>query len=276
MGRYFHRNRFLLGRRLVQLSVFVVFLLGPLYGVWWAKGNLAASTWFDTIPLHDPFIALQSLAAGHGLACDAVLGAVLIATFYFIVGGRAYCAWICPINVVTDAAMWLRNRLGVLPSWGLPRSSRVWLAISVFVVSAATGTIAWELVNPITMLHRGVVFGLSAVWIVVLAVFLLDLLVLRRGWCGHICPVGAFYGVIGKGARLRVEARRRTACSDCGDCFRVCPEPHVIGPALKPNNASATPLITNSDCTNCGRCLDICPDDVFVFRLRSLNQYADR
>ncbi|WP_413891310.1 4Fe-4S binding protein [Candidatus Aalborgicola defluviihabitans] len=23
-----------------------------------------------------------------------------------------------------------------------------------------------------------------------------------RGWCGHLCPVGAFYGVLGRGALM--------------------------------------------------------------------------
>jgi ferredoxin-type protein NapH len=30
------------------------------------------------------------------------------------------------------------------------------------VLAAATGTIAWELVNPVSMLHRGLIFGIGA------------------------------------------------------------------------------------------------------------------
>ncbi len=75
----------------------------------------------------------------------------------------------------------------------------------------ATGTIVWEFVNPVSMLHRGLLFGVGLAWLVVLAVFLFDLLVAPRGWCGHVCPVGAFYGLIGKAcpaARRRAATRR--------------------------------------------------------------------
>src|SRR3546814_8096019 len=33
----------------------------------------------------------------------------------------------------------------------------------------------------------------------------------------HVCPVGAFYGLLGKRALLRVNASGRAACDDCMD-----------------------------------------------------------
>ena len=134
-------------------------------------------------------------------------------------------------------------------------------------VSAATGVIVWELVNPITLLHRGLLYGLGLAWTAVLAVFLFDLFVSRRGWCGHLCPVGAFYGLVGRFALLRINAVDRAACDDCMDCYVVCPEPHVITPALKSIEARAGSIILSQDCSNCGRCIDVC--DRFVFRFSS-------
>ena len=101
------------------------------------------------------------------------------------------------------------------------------------VLALATGTIAWELVNPVSMFHRGLIFGMGAGWAVILAMFLFDLFVSNDGWCGHLCPVGAFYSLIGKVSLVRTVAVRRAACNDCMDCFVVCPEPQVIRPALK-------------------------------------------
>ena len=129
------------------------------------------------------------------------------------------------------------------------------------------GGIDWELVNPVHMVHRALVFGMGLAWAIVAAVFLFDLLVSRRGWCGHLCPVGAFYGLLGRRAVIRIAAHEREACTDCGDCFKVCPEPQVITPALR-GIGSATRLVLDSDCTNCGRCIDVCADDVFKFTLR--------
>ena len=83
--------------------------------------------------------------------------------------------------------------------------------LTALAVSAVTGTIAWEAVNPITMLQRGLVFGMGLAWVIVLAVFLFDLLVTRRGWCSHLCPVGAFYGLVGKRSLVRMNAVERTS-----------------------------------------------------------------
>ena len=262
------RNKWLLLRRTTQFSILFLFLLGPWFGIWWLKGNLASSVVLDTVDLTDPFILLQSLASGHDVGQTALIGAVIVFVFYFLVGGRVYCSWVCPINVVTDAANWLRNRLKLNLSWSLKKTTRLWIMVMALATSAVTGAIAWEAVNPITMLQRGLVFGMGLAWVIVLAVFLFDLVVTRRGWCSHLCPVGAFYGLVGKRSLVRMNAPERTACTDCGDCFRVCPEPHVIIPALKPEKDTDTSVILDSDCTNCGRCIDVCDEGVFRFSTR--------
>jgi ferredoxin-type protein NapH len=135
------------------------------------------------------------------------------------------------------------------------------------VVAALTGTLAWEMINPVSMLHRGLIFGLGFAWAVLLAIFLFDLFVMRQGWCGHLCPVGAFYSLIGKLSVLRIKLPAREACNDCMDCFAVCPEQQVIRPALKAINGTP-PVILEANCTNCGRCIDVCSKDVFAFGSR--------
>lgn len=262
------RNQWLLARRTSQVAILVLFLIGPWFGVWWLKGNLASSIFLDTLPLTDPFVLLQSYAGGHTTATTALLGAITALVIYVLIGGRVYCSWVCPINIVTDAAHWLRTKLRIGANWQPRKGTRLWILAASVGTSAATGAIAWELVNPVTMLQRGLVFGLGLAWIIVLAVFLFDLMVSRRGWCSYLCPVGAFYGIAGKVSLVRVSAVRRSACTDCGDCFRVCPEPHVISPALKPRDPTASPVILSGDCTNCGRCLDVCADDVFEMGAR--------
>lgn len=264
---WFARQRWLLLRRTSQLGLLGVFLLGPWCGIWWVKGNLAASLWFDLIALEDPLVALQSLLATQHMTRTALLGSGLILLFYGIVGGRVYCSWVCPVNVITDVAHWCRERLHLPPGWRPQRALRGWLLAMSLVVSALTGGIVWELVNPVTLVQRGLVFGMGLAWAIVAAVFFFDVLVSRRGWCGHLCPVGAFYGLLGRQSLIRIAAHRREACTDCGDCFAVCPEPQVITPALR-GGAGDTRLVLSGDCTNCGRCIDVCPDDVFKFSLR--------
>jgi ferredoxin-type protein NapH len=265
---FLRRHAWLIARRTVQLGLLALFLAGPWLGIWWVKGNLASSTFLDVIGLTDPLVLLQSLVAGHALASAAVVGAITVLVLYLVVGGRAYCAWVCPINLVTDWAFWLRTRLRIPVAWQPRKGTRLWVLGTLLAVSAVTGTIAWELVNPITLLHRGLVFGLGLAWLVVLAVFAFDLAVSRRGWCSYVCPVGAFYGLVGTASLLRVNARNRAACTDCGDCYRVCPEPHVLVPVLKPEGAAASIVVRSGDCTNCGACLDVCAEDVFRFGTR--------
>ncbi len=260
--------KYLLLRRVSQLAILAIFLLGPLAGVWIVKGNLNFSYTLDLLPVTDPYVIAQSLFAGHVPAQKALIGVALALAFYLIVGGRAYCAWVCPMNLVTDAAGWLRARLGIRSSVHITRSARYWILAMTLVLAAATGTIAWELVNPVSMLHRGLIFGIGAAWSVVLAVFLFDTFVARRGWCGHLCPVGAFYGLIGRFALVRVAAVRRVQCDDCMDCYAACPEPQVITPALKGEPKGASPVILSGACTNCGRCIDVCSKNVFELGTR--------
>jgi ferredoxin-type protein NapH len=261
-------NRFLVLRRLSQFGILALFLAGPLFGVWIVKGNLAYSLTLDTLPLTDPYVVAQSLLAGHLPETLGLVGAAIVAAFYCLAGGRIYCSWVCPLNPVTDAAGWLRGRLGIRNGAHIGRSARHWILAMSLAGSAATGAVLWELVNPVSMLHRGLIFGLGAAWTIVLAVFLFDLFVMRNGWCGHLCPVGAFYGLLGRWSPLRVSAVRRDACNDCMDCFEVCPEPKVIRPALKGAESGRGPVILAADCTNCGRCIDVCAKDVFRFASR--------
>ncbi|MCN4144478.1 MAG: hypothetical protein LC437_05265 [Thiohalomonas sp.] len=77
-----------------------------------------------------------------------------------------------------------------------------------------------------------------------------------------MCPVGAFYSLLGTKSLLRVSAAKR---DDSNACYVVCPEPKVIIPALKGADKDIAPLIDDG---NCGRCIDVCDEDVFNFSSR--------
>ena len=264
-------HKWLILRRFTQLGLLALFLAGPLAGLWIVKGNLSFSLTLGALPLADPYVVLQSLSTGHTPEKLGLIGVVIVIAFYFLVGGRVYCSWVCPVNLVTDAAGWLRDRLGIKGSVHFSRNTRYWILAMTLVGSAATGVVLWELINPVSMLHRGLIFGLGATWTIVLAVFLFDLFIMSRGWCGRICPVGAFYSLLGRWSPVRVAAPQRAACNDCMDCFEVCPEPQVIRPALKGEGKGVGPVILAPNCTNCGRCIDVCSKEVFSFGLRFNN-----
>jgi len=258
------RLRWLILRRFSQLLILLAFMTGPWFGVWVAKGNLSSSLFFDVLPLTDPLLVLQTLATGHLPYRTALIGAAIVLGIYLLLGGRIFCSWVCPVNVVTDAAAWTRRRLGIKTGRVPDANTRYWLLGGIMIATAVTGTLVWEWVNPVSLLHRGLIFGMAGAAWVIAGVFVYDLLVAGRGWCGHLCPMGAFYSLLGRTALLRVSAQKRSTCNDCMDCFTVCPEPQVIRPALK-QVGQQSPLILSANCTACGRCIDVC--DLKVFKM---------
>ena len=262
--------RHLLLRRVVQLGVLLLFL-GTVRWGWEVagrpllSGNLSSSQLLGAIPLADPFAVLQIILTGYVPGREVLTGAAIILLLYTVLGGRTWCAWMCPVNMVTDAAAWLRRRLGLPDMFRLSRNTRYVVLALALLLSALTGVAAFEWISPIGMLHRELIFGIGLGLSAVLGVFLFDLFILRNGWCGHLCPLGAFYAVVGRVAQLRVRFDTPT-CTHCGECARVCPEPQV----LNLREASDAGMIASGECTNCGRCITICPEDTLHFDLRRL------
>jgi ferredoxin-type protein NapH len=265
-------HKWLLARRFSQIGILVLFLIGPVAGIWVVKGNLSGSMTLDVLPLTDPFLLLQSMFSGSLPILGGALGALILVVFYALIGGRVFCSWVCPVNLVTDLAARLRRRFDLRGNSGLSRDLRYWLLGLALLFPPLTGVIVWEYVNPVSMFHRGLIFGMGSAWVIIAAVFLFDLLIAKHGWCGRLCPMGAFYGLLGSGALLRVKAANREQCDDCMDCFEVCPEPQVIKPALKGAEQCVGPVILDINCTNCGRCIDVCAKDVFRFGSRLQNR----
>ncbi|MDV6252072.1 quinol dehydrogenase ferredoxin subunit NapH [Vibrio sp. EA2] len=259
---WWRAHRFLILRRLCQLTIIALFIAGPTIGVF--SGNLSSSMLLDTVPMSDPLIVLQALATGHIPEFNALLGVTIVVVFYAILAPRAFCAWVCPLNVVTDFAGWLRRKLNIKASYRWSPSIRYWLIPVLMLGSALSGTILWTWIDPVAALHRGLVFGMGAGWVLVGLVIVLDLLLVEHGWCGHLCPLGATYGVIGRKSVIRVTAVRREACTKCMDCFYVCPEPEVLRLPLKEGDRR----VMDQNCISCGRCLDVCPEQVFEFKNR--------
>ncbi len=258
-------NRYLLLRRTTQVLVLLLFLAGNGYGWGMLQGDLSSSRLFGTIPLSDPYALLQIAFTGTIVGSQALLGGVIIVLFFALVGGRAFCGWICPVNMVTDLAESIRGSAAPAGTPGpivVSRKVRYWTAGLGLLLSSLLGIAAFEWISPVSMLHRGLLFGMGAGWMVIAAVFLFDLVLVRQGFCGHLCPLGGFYAVIGRTSVVRV--RHDVArCTRCMQCLKHCPEPQVLPMVGKRNG-----FVTSGECTNCGRCVDVCPDEAMHFALR--------
>jgi ferredoxin-type protein, napH/mauN family len=264
---WWHAYRFLILRRLTQLSIIFMFLSGPLWNTWILKGNYSGSLLFDSIPLTDPLMTAEMLSTGYMPEWTTILGALIVVVFYALVASKAFCSWVCPLNIVTDSAAWLRRKLGIRQSAKLSRNLRYGILAMILVGSAISGTLLWEWINPVAALGRVFVYGLGATLWLILVVFLFDLLIVEHGWCGHLCPIGATYALIGAKSLLKVKVIDRDRCDRCMDCYNVCPEPQVLRLPLH-GDAEDSQIILSKDCITCGRCIDVCAENVFKFGTR--------
>lgn len=269
---YLYKHRFLIARRLTQVSIIVLYIGGNLYGWKVLQGNLSASRFLDLIPLADPFAVLQMFFAGAVVAADALIGAALILGFYSLIGGRAFCSWVCPVNVVTDFANWIRVKTKIhREEWQLriTRKTRYIALALALVLSAILAIPAFEFISPVSILHRGLVFGMGLGWTMVLALFLFDLFVVKNGWCGHVCPLGGFYSLVTKPSLIRIDYNREK-CTECMNCVKICPESQVLHMVGK-----HSALVSSGECINCGRCVEVCNDDAINFSLRFKKKEED-
>jgi ferredoxin-type protein NapH len=270
MKKIWNNYRYLIFRRFTQISLLVLYFGANAWGWKMLQGNLSSSTILGVIPMSDPYAALQMLAAGATLASDLLLGVLVVTLLYFVIGGRAFCSWVCPINMVTDFASFVRELIGMNKLTGVKqpasRKLRYWVLALSLVVSAVMGLAAFEFISPISMIHRGIVFGIGFGWAGALIIFLFDLFVLKNGWCGHICPLGGFYSILGKFSLIRVKHNEEN-CTLCMKCKVVCPENQVLFMIGK----ESLPILSG-ECTNCARCIEVCDDDALSFSLRSMAQ----
>jgi ferredoxin-type protein NapH len=265
--------RFIIYRRIVQLGTLLLFFGSAhwgwkLFGAPILRGNLSSSEFLGFIPLADPFATLQIFFTGHILHKDVLIGAAIVAAIYLLLGARVWCSWVCPINMVTDLAGWIRKKLQIKDTFRLRRKLRYAILGLSLVITLLMGVAAFEWISPISIFHRELIFGIGTGWIAILAIFLFDLFVLKNGWCGHLCPLGAFYSLLGKvTAPLRISFDPPT-CTHCLECVRVCPEPQVLDFKL----AGERHKISSSECTNCGRCITVCPEDILKFSIINFQQ----
>ncbi len=268
MATLWNNYRYLILRRVTQIGLMLLYFGANAWGWSLLMGNLSSSKILGLIPMSDPFAVLQMFAAGAILSADLLLGVAVAVIFYFIVGGRAFCSWVCPVNIITDSANFLRRKLGIDRAQGFrqpaSRNLRYWVLGMSLVISAIMGVAAFEFISPISMVHRGIAFGLGFGWAAMLVIFLFDLFVLKDGWCGHVCPLGGFYSLLGSFSFIRV-LHSQEKCTLCMKCKTVCPEHQVLHMIGKESLS-----VTSGECTNCARCIEVCEDDALGFSIRKL------
>jgi len=177
MKNFIKHYKFLILRRFTQIGLMLLYIGGNYWGWNIIKGNLSSSNLFNMIPLSDPYAALQMFAAGAIMTSNLIMGAAIITVFYMIVGGRVFCSWVCPVNIITDMANYLRRKLDfnkIQKKQPASRNLRYWIVGLSLVLSYILGVTAFEFISPISITHRAIIFGLGFGWAAMLVIFLFD------------------------------------------------------------------------------------------------------
>lgn len=268
------KRKWLIARRTVQLLVIVLFTLPLLLAGWGLAGSYVGGDLEVTTPaegvffgslssseifglnLLDPFAILQVVFAAKAFDPSWLIGILPVLLVYGLIRGRAFCGWVCPVNLLVEAASWLRGKLKIEATpVKIPRRAKIGVATAVLVLSAVTCVPVFETISPISAINKGLIFGSTAgLWLLV-AILAIEIGWGGRLWCRSICPLGGFYEVLGKVglANVRID---HEACIACNKCKDVClADPAILDLAIE----GADCIVRAGDCMACGSCVEACP-----------------
>ncbi len=255
-----HRNWVNIARRIVQ-AAFVAFILSAT-----VRHNLAESAANASIDALCPFGAVETLwrvvAEGEYIPkthpSNLVLGfGLLLGT---ILGGAAFCGWICPFGALQDALTWLRAKLS-LPELRIPDRADRWLRFGRFltltlILYMTIGFVKlwfadYDPYRTIFGLGWIFEFDLSVHWpayAIALTILVLSFFI-PRFWCKYACPLGGVLSALQHLSLLRIR-RRAESCRGCALCETPCP--------VSIDVASANPAVS-VNCIGCLACVEACP-----------------
>ena len=261
-----------LAHRATALAFLAALIASWYWDVSLLRGSATSTRLLDWLPLMDPLAAAEVGVAARSVTASVVIGAgITISTALLL--GRVFCGWVCPLGLILELNEQVRERLRrqlagrqrTLPQWQLPKWFKYWLLGSLLLASLISSVPLFTAVSPINMVTLAV-YAMPTVGLVVIGAIMMFEYFVPRGFCRSLCPLGAFYSLLGSFALLRVFVRPGGKRMLCQQCSLRCPmgirvmEDHVLA-------GHAT--VSDPECSRCGTCTDVCAGRMLQLNFRA-------
>ncbi len=253
------RHKITILRRLSVICVSLLFIVSFRADIQILEGCLSGSR-FIGFHLIDPFITMQVVATGNSIPVNLIIGTVTIILLYLVVGGRAFCGWVCPYGLLSELGEKIHFyliRKKIIKDGRDFKINRYWVLTIWILLSFVTGILIFELFNVVGILSRFLIYGATFSSLFIVFILIGEIFFVRRFWCRKICPIGSVYGLLNYISAGRIA--RVGDCNSCGKCSVGCIEPMELltfkGEKIEEGKQI---FVKGSACTFCGRCIEAC------------------
>lgn len=202
------------------------------------------------------FVLTGRYDPAHPAGLTIFLFAILTGAFL----RRGFCAFICPVGLISNAVSAAGRKLG-LERMAPRKANAIAHILKYVLMSFFVLTVAFSMSGPALKSFLLSNYNLTAdahllrfflnpsrTALVVLGALLAVNLVFRNAWCRWMCPYGALLGLFAWAGITQI-TRSPDACVNCLRCQRACPA-HI------PIHQKTT--VRTPECLGCARCVDSC------------------
>ena len=218
-----------------------------------------------------------------GWASLSVLTGFALFVLWFLVLGKAWCGFICPLGTLQDWITSWRQKLGIRASnyredqfKRLAWVKYVLLSLVILIpLGISSGALSHEWGAPFCQICPGRLIlplftldtsqwkvdfssppqvALTALGALITGGFLLGSFLKKRFFC-FFCPMLALQHLVRKPALFKLK-KDGSKCTRCGDCYTACDM------EIRPIADDVTTVdMTTEDCTLCLKCVAACPEN---------------